>query len=72
VKLVASTFRNRSQVVKYQNYYLNPLLVYNGIPQGTLQGPLLFSVMINSLAKEFTGRWKFADDLTVVELALEI
>ena len=67
VKLVASFLTNRSQVVKYQNHYSNPLPVHNGIPQGTLLGPLLFSVMINSLAKEFPDRWKFVDDLTVVE-----
>ena len=67
VKLVASFLTNRSQVVKYQNHYSNPLPIYNGIPQGTLLGPLLFSVMVNSLAKEVPDRWKFVDDLTIVE-----
>jgi len=67
VKFVASFPTNRSQVVKYQNTYSNPLPVHNGMPQGTLLGPLLFSVIINSLAKELPDQQKFADDLTVVE-----
>ena len=67
VKLVASFLTNRSQVVKYQNHYSNSLPVRNGILHGSLLGLLLFSVMINSLAKEFSDRWKFGDDLTFVE-----
>ena len=67
VKLVASFLTNRSQVIKYQNHYSNPLPVYNGIPQGTLLGPLLFLVIINSLVKEIPGRQKFVDDLTIAE-----
>ena len=54
-------------MVKYQNHYSNPLTIYNGIPQGTLLGPLLFSVMINSLAKEVSDRLKFVNNLKIVE-----
>ena len=54
-------------VVKYQNHYSSPFPVHNRIPQGALLGPLLFSITISSLAMEFPDRWKFVDDLTVVE-----
>ena len=67
VKLVASFLTNRLQVVKYQNHYSNPLPIYNGTSQGTLLGPLLFLVIINSLVKEVPDCWKFVDDLTIVE-----
>ena len=70
VKLIASFLTNISQVVKYQNHYSNPLPVHNGIPQGTFLGYLLFSVTINSIGKEFPNRWRFVDDLTVVETCL--
>ena len=42
MKLVASFLTNRSQVVKYQSHYSNPLPVHNGIRRGTLLGSLLF------------------------------
>ena len=67
VKLVASFVLSRPEVVKYQNHYASPLPVHNGLPQGTLLGPLLFSVMINSLAKERPDWWKFVDELMAVE-----
>ena len=65
--LLFELFENRPQVVKYQNHYSSPLPVHNRVSQGTLLGALLFPVMINSLLEEFIDRWKFVDDLMLVE-----
>jgi hypothetical protein len=67
VKLVVSFLSNRSQAVKCQDCYSSHLRIHNGISQGTILGPLLFSVVINTLSMDFPDRWKFADDLAVVE-----
>ena len=68
VNIVISFLSNRSQVVKYKNIFSNPLPIYCGIPQGTLLGPLLFLVMINDIGKDFPQRWKYVDDLSILEV----
>ena len=68
VNIVISFLSDRSQVVKYKNTFSNPLPRYCGIPQGTLLGPLLFLVMINEIGKEFPQRWKYVDDLSILEV----
>ena len=51
------------------NTYSEPLPVYNGIPQGSTTGPILFGVMVNNLAEDIPLRWKFVDDMTLLEVA---
>ena len=67
VNIIASFLSNRSQVVKYKNVYSDSLPISCGVPQGTLLGPLLFLVMINNLANESADRWKFVDDMSLLE-----
>ena len=67
IRIISSFLSNRTQVVKYLNIYSDPLSNYNGVPQGSLLGPILFLTMINSLGVDFPGRWKFVDDLTVLK-----
>ena len=68
VNIVISFLSNRSQVVKYKNTFSNSLPRYCGIPQRTLLGPLLFLVMINEIGKELPQRWKYVDDLSILEV----
>ena len=39
-----------------------------GLPQGTKLVPILFSILINSLLKDWQGRVKFVDDTTLLEI----
>jgi len=65
--MISSFLSNRIQVVKYLNVYSDVLPIYNGVPQGTLLGQILFLTMINSLCVNIPDRRKFVDDLTVLE-----
>jgi retron-type reverse transcriptase len=69
VKIISLFLSQRSQVVKCMKPYSEPLPVYNGIPQGSIIGPILFSVMVNNLAEDIPIRWKFVDDMTLLEVA---
>jgi len=53
--------------VKYLNLYSDPLPIYNEVHQGTLLGPILFLRMMNNHGGDIQDRWKFANDLTVLE-----
>jgi len=58
---------NRKQVVHKQNIYSNQQNIVCGVPQGSVLGPLLFSIYINDLpnASEFETRL-FADDAALI------
>ena len=50
---------------------MNPFLpIAKGVPQGTIQGPIRFSVMLNDIQAVDSDRStlvKFADDLTLLK-----
>ena len=60
---IESFLKNRSQVVKVGDAHSNEGAVLNGIPQGSILGPVLFSIFINDLPNGISSYCKiFADD----------
>ena len=59
---------HRSQCVRINNTTSKFKPINGGIPQGTKLGPILFAILVNSLAKNWHLRIKFVDNLSVFEV----
>ena len=59
--------KNRTQVVEIEGYRSRPKTITNGVPQGSVLGPLLFIVFINDLPKAVKKSVVdiYADDTTI-------
>ena len=68
VRWIRSFLTHRSQCVRINNTTSNFKPIDGGIPQGTKLGPILFAILVNSLAKNWHLRIKFVDDLSVFEV----
>ena len=62
--LICNYLENRSQRVSYNNTYSEPQSIKYGVPQGSILGPLLFSIYINDIINASTvlKQTLYADD----------
>ena len=67
LKLLRCYLRNREQYVKYNNYQSELIDISTGVPQGSILGPLLFSICINDLitVSDKLNFIMYADDTTI-------
>ena len=67
LSLIISYLTDRFQYVQFENSESDLLEIKTGIPQGSILGPLFFSIMINDLVNS-SNKFKFlmyADDTTI-------
>ena len=67
IKLMFSYLQNRSQSVRLNSVISKPCIVTSGIPQGSIIGPSIFSLVMSDLkpVDSNTCMTKFADDITL-------
>lgn len=64
--LIKSYLSNRTQKVKLQNILSDEKTIELGVPQGTVLGPLLFTIYINDIFENDSLIFAYADDTVVL------
>ena len=67
LRLLTDYLTNRKQYVRFNNYNSDTTNISTSIPQGSILGPLIFSILINDLIHT-SDKCKFimyADDTTI-------
>ena len=67
LKLLENYLRNKHQFVAFKNFNSDLQEIRTGISQGSILGPLLFSIYINDLinSSNIFNYWMYADDITL-------
>lgn len=67
IRLIESYLKNRFQSVFANNRLSKPLSVPNGVPQGSILGPLLFTMYINDISDslQYCDIHLYADDVQI-------
>lgn len=73
-RLIESYFKNRTQIVKINSAFSSPKQIKHGVPQGSILGPLLFTLYINDVFKlPLKGKLQlYADDATILYVVTDL
>ena len=67
IRWIGSFLTDRSQRVRISQVYPHPVTPNGAIPQGTKLTPLLFTILVNNLCRDWRYRIKYIDDTSVFE-----
>ena len=62
IKIIISFLRNRKHYTKINGVKSNLIDITCGVPQGTISGPKLFTILIKGVICTMVSNYKFVDD----------